>query len=48
MMWLMVNIKIWLREQNQIKFEDIKLLKSQVIQNGVSKMINLNGLQDFW
>ena len=29
----MVNIKIWLNEQNQIKFGKIKLLKLLMIQN---------------
>ena len=30
--WLMVNIKIWIKEHSQIKFEKIKVLKLQVIQ----------------
>ena len=33
MIWLMVNLQIWLKEHNQIKFYDINLLKLRVIQN---------------
>ena len=32
MIWLTVNIEIWLKEYNLIKFKEIKLLKLQVIQ----------------
>ena len=33
MIWLMVNIKIWIKEQNQVRFWEIKVMKMQVIQN---------------
>ena len=33
MIWFMVNIKIWIKEQDQIEFKVIKLLKLLVIQN---------------
>ena len=33
MIWLMVNITIWLKEHNQTKFQETKLLNFQVIYN---------------
>ena len=33
MIWLMVNIKVCLKEQNHVSFKEIELLKLQVMQN---------------
>ena len=33
MIWLMVNIKVCLKEQNNVSFKEIELLKLQVMQN---------------
>ena len=45
MIRLMVNLKIWIKEHNSIKFSEIKPLKLQVIQNTMD--IKEDGLQVF-
>ena len=46
--WLLVNIKIWLKEQSQIRFSELRLLKLQAIRNMmVSKRTSFNGIQIF-
>ena len=43
--WLMVNIKIRLNKHNQIKFQEIKLLKLQAIQKLFDKKSKDSGIK---
>ena len=46
MIWLMVNLKIWLKEHNQIKFWEIKPLKLEVIR-WKCRYVNVDMIQVF-